>query len=266
MTPGIIFLERLIRRAKYDPSYRVDPSVDARSVFSILWTRAVTMLHGELRKRMFRQATGLVFVGKGVTLRHSHLLSVGRSCVLEDYVTIDALSREGIAIGDRVTIERYATLRASGTLRALGRGIKIGSDTAIGAYSYIGAAGGVEIGDSVLLGQRVTVLAENHLFDDVALPIRSQGVSRRGIKIGNDCWIGSNALILDGVEVGRGAVVGAGSVVTEDVPPLAVVVGVPARFLRWRGCVADRSVETSAMTEDRANRVAAEMSCSEEAL
>jgi acetyltransferase-like isoleucine patch superfamily enzyme len=72
------------------------------------------------------------------------------------------------------------------------------------------------------------------LFDERALPPEKRGNSKGPIIIGNDVWIGRRAMILSGVRIGHGAVVGAGSVVTKDVPPYAIVAGNPARIVRYR--------------------------------
>lgn len=230
-----IWIEKLVQRAKRDPGYHVDAGIDARSVISVLGRRGSMFLRGSLQKWTWRHAGKMIFVGKGTRIFHGHQLSVGNGFVLDDYATIDALSVEGVTVGDNVTIDRYATLRVSGNMRELGKGIRIGNDTGIGAYCYIGAAGGIEIGNNVQFGQRINLHAENHLFDDPDKPIREQGTTRRGIRIEDDCWIGSCSVILDGVTIGKGAVIAAGSVVTKDIAPFAVVAGVPAKVLRQRG-------------------------------
>lgn len=147
---------------------------------------------------------------------------------------MDALSQEGIILGDNVTLDRYTMLRISGTLRKLGNGIRIGNNTGVGAYSYIGAGGGVVIGNFVNIGQRVNFHAENHEFQNAHLLIAEQGVTANGISVEDDCWIGSGSIILDGVTIGKGAVVAAGSVVTHDVPQYAIVAGIPAKVINFR--------------------------------
>jgi acetyltransferase-like isoleucine patch superfamily enzyme len=81
----------------------------------------------------------------------------------------------------------------------------------------------------------VRVFSENHQYGEDDVPIRLQGETRAPVIIEDDCWIGAGATILGEVHVGRGAVIGAGSVVTRDVPPNAVVAGIPAVVLRYRG-------------------------------
>lgn len=148
-------------------------------------------------------------------------------------VIVDGLSRRGIEIGDNVMIGPYSVIRAS-SLTNLGEGVRIGRDSAMDAYSYIGAGGGVTIGDSVIMGQHVSFHAENHRYDQMDIPIRQQGITRKGIVVEDDCWVGSNAVFLDGAQVGRGCVIAAGAVVTGTIPAYSVVAGVPGRVIKTR--------------------------------
>jgi acetyltransferase-like isoleucine patch superfamily enzyme len=84
------------------------------------------------------------------------------------------------------------------------------------------------------MSPRVSIYAENHLFDDPELNIKEQGVKREFVKIEDDCWIAANTVILAGVTIGRGSVIAAGSVVTKDVPPYSIVGGVPAKVIKSR--------------------------------
>lgn len=113
--------------------------------------------------------------------------------------------------------------------------IRIGRNTFIGHYCNLRTGGGsIEIGDNVLLAQFVSLIAVGHGIR-AGRPIRGQPLpEKRGIKLGNDIWVGANAVILPGVNVGDGAVIGAGAIVTKDVPANAIVVGSPAKILRYR--------------------------------
>ena len=76
--------------------------------------------------------------------------------------------------------------------------------------------------------------AENHNFTDLDTPIRLQGATRKGVSIGEDCWVGSGVTILDGVRIGNHCIIGAGAVVTKDIPDYAIVGGVPAKIIKMR--------------------------------
>ena len=95
-----------------------------------------------------------------------------------------------------------------------------------------GGGGGVEIGDDTIIGSYFSCHPESHVFDNPSIPIRLQGLSRQGIRIGKGCWIGSEVTILDGVEIGDNSVVAAGAVVTKSFPENSIIGGVPARLIR----------------------------------
>lgn len=93
----------------------------------------------------------------------------------------------------------------------------------------------IKIGDDTLIGRGTSIIAGNHLFDKPGLSYRDspKGVNK-DINIGRNVWIGEKAIILKGVRIGDSAIIGAGSVVTKDVPNFAIVAGNPAKFIRWR--------------------------------
>ncbi len=164
------------------------------------------------------------------------LIERGLTPTLGDNVHIGAyakLSHRGhgtIEIGDNSAIDSFVVLE---TRR--GGSIKIGKNSGVNAFSVIYGTGGVTIGDYTRIAAHTVIVASNHIFDDSTKNIHEQGVSKKGIVIGNDVWIGAGARILDGVHIGDHAVIGAGSVVTHDIPENAIAVGVPARVLRLRG-------------------------------
>lgn len=100
---------------------------------------------------------------------------------------------------------------------------------------HMNGFGGITIGNKVLIGHRCTFFSDEHNFDDPNELIWFQGRSPAPIVVEDDVYFGCNVVVLAGVTIGHGAVIGAGSVVTKDVPPLAIVGGVPARVLRFRG-------------------------------
>ena len=107
--------------------------------------------------------------------------------------------------------------------------IAIGDETFIGRGSFIQGGGGVKIGRDVLIGPSVKIWSADHSFADPDAPIRSQGHDFAPVVIGDDAWLGANVVVLKGVSVGCGSVIAAGSVVTRDVAPYAIVAGVPAK-------------------------------------
>lgn len=114
------------------------------------------------------------------------------------------------------------------------QGIALGDHVNINERCTLDGNGGLEIGDYVWLAQNVTILTAAHHFGRRDILLREQGNWNGRVTIGRDSWLGVNVVVLPGVTIGEGAVVGAGSIVTHDVPPYAVVAGVPARVLRYR--------------------------------
>ncbi len=228
-------LQRFIRKLKHDPHYTIDPAVPTTALVSVLKERGLAYVRGLLRKPWLGSSQGALFVGRRVQLLNSRLLHLGRSVTFEDDVKIDALSRHGVHIGDNVSIGRFSVIECTGVLTHLGEGFWIGDNSNLGDYNFVGAAGGVRIGRHVLIGQGVRFHSENHVFTRTDIPIKAQGVTNEGIVVEDDVWLGSGVIVLDGVTIGRGAVVAAGSVVTRDVPPFAIVGGVPAKVIKYRG-------------------------------
>ena len=190
---------------------------------------------GLIQRLFFKRSSGWVLVGKGASIRYARHLSVGRDFIVEDYAEVNCMTYRGIVAGDRVTIGKHAIIRPTNIYgSAIGEGLKIGNNSSIGPYSYIGCSGFIEIGDNVMMSPRVSIYAENHLFDHPELSIKEQGVKREFVKIEDDCWIAANTIILAGVTIGRGSVIAAGSVVTKDVPPYSIVGGVPAKVIKSR--------------------------------
>jgi len=114
--------------------------------------------------------------------------------------------------------------------------IILGERVAINEYNNLRAAGGdIRIGNYCLIAQFCTLVASNHSVDTAEYMIDAPwDLSRVSIVIEDDVWIGANCVILPGVTIGRGAVIGAGSVVTKNVTPYSICAGNPARFIRSR--------------------------------
>ncbi|QTH42318.1 acyltransferase [Cohnella sp. LGH] len=112
--------------------------------------------------------------------------------------------------------------------------LKVGKSFGVNSGTYINAIGGIDIGDYVLLGPNVTISSGIHPIEARYPPIFTRPTVPKPIVIGNDVWIGANAVIMPGVTLGEGTVVGANAVVTRDTEPYSVMVGAPARKVRNR--------------------------------
>jgi len=199
-----------------------------RSLFAIikfeLITLAVSWVPGALGfvlRRIFypcllgRVGRNVVF-GRGITLRHPHKIRIGDNTVIDDYSVLDAKgeANEGIVIGAKVFIGRHAILSCKEG------SISIGDHSNISANCTILSETEVRLGNYCFLaGNCYLVAGGNHSFDKLDVPIMFQpSISKGGIRVGDDVWLGAGVIVLDGVTVGRGSVVGAGSVIPASLP------------------------------------------------
>ncbi|MDQ6481565.1 acyltransferase [Dyadobacter sp. LHD-138] len=228
-------IEKLIRKIKGNPDYRWENSYSLIDLLIITGERAIQLLRGLLFTKLFlKHSKGLLFVGKGVKIRHSGKITVGSNFIIGDFSVMNGLSKDGIIIGDNVSIGNNATLICTGVISHIGVGIKIGNGTGINSSAFLGGQGGISIGENVIIGPGVKIFSENHIFSDPAVPIKDQGVSRLGVVIKDNCWIGSNVTILDGVIIETGCIIAAGSVVTKSIPAMSIAGGIPAKIIKTR--------------------------------
>lgn len=155
---------------------------------------------------------------------------------------INALPSTGIGPKKRKIFYMY-TLPKCGNIQFLHPGVTInfpenvtiGDNIIINRNVLITARSKISLGNNVLIGSNVVLNDSNHVIKDCETPITKQGHTAEPIIVEDDVWIASNAVVLKGVRIGKGAVVAAGSVVTKDVEPYTVVAGIPARKIKNRG-------------------------------
>lgn len=197
--------------------------------------RHLQLWRGRIARWRGVQAGQRFGLGRGVCIIYPRWFKVGDDVTIEDYSYLHCLSRGGVYIGSYTSIARNLWLHCGCTLEDYDHGFfSIGEYSFIGCNAVIGASGGIRIGDHVAIGPNVTIASENHRFDNPNLRIDQQGVERKGVMISNDCWIGSNVTILDGVTVGESSILAAGAVITKNIPPFSIAAGVPARIIRDR--------------------------------
>lgn len=215
---------------------KIEKDKMGRSEFwCILMSTSIKFLRGLLKKAFFKQSKGLIFVGKNTCIMNKKNIALGRNVKFERGCEIQGMSTRGIEFGNNVTIGSNVMIRPSSYYGVeVGEGLKIGNNSSIGPMGYVGCAGFIEIGSNVMIGPRVSLFAENHVFNDTKISIKEQGVNRKGIKIEDDCWIGSGVIILDGVTVGKGSIVGAGTIVTKDIPRYSKVVDLKNKAIKNR--------------------------------
>ena len=128
--------------------------------------------------------------------------------------------------GENINIEK-------GAYFGDGSQIEIGDNSGIGVNCRV--CGPVTIGDNVMMGPDVIILTERHKFDRLDIPMLEQGYDKpEPVVIGDDVWIGTRVIILPGVSIGKGATIGAGAIVTKDVPEYAIACGNPAKVVKYR--------------------------------
>lgn len=170
--------------------------------------------------------------------------------LLQNLISRYKAIRSGSVVGKRTIIHPGAVLeRRSGTisigtrceihrgvqLLAYGGSIRIGDHCSVNPGCILYGHGGLEIGSNVRIAAYTVIVPANHVFEQRDKLIREQGLTMKGVKIGDDVWLGTRVTITDGVEIARGCVIGAGAVVTESTDPYGIYVGVPARLVKFRG-------------------------------
>jgi acetyltransferase-like isoleucine patch superfamily enzyme len=162
----------------------------------------------KLRFRGKLRVDGLAFVGPGVTFE--------------------------IKPGARLVLGRWSWIGHDTKIRVHEGEVRIGAKTVLGQECTISAFKHVSIGRECILADRVMLIDFDHGVVEVDRPIRLQGIYKRDVHIGNNCWIGYGVCVLRGVTVGDNCVLGTSAVITKDVPDNAVVAGVPGRVIRMR--------------------------------
>lgn len=188
-------------------------------VFPWNWQRKATLARDIMYTAWIRRAFGAL--GKESLIRRPLHLLGGKRIFLGDHFTT----------GPGLRIETYAGHGGIPPRLTIGRHVDVNFDC------HIGCAERIEIGDHVLIASRVFITDHFHGAAasrvDLALPPSERPLTTKGaVVIENDVWIGEGACILPGVRIGRGAVVGANAVVTKNIPPYAVVGGIPAKIIR----------------------------------
>ena len=155
-------------------------------------------------------------------------ISIGEDTLIQARTFLHCDRFNSISVGAGCEIQSFSRIMT------YGGNIKLGDRCSVNPFTIIYGHGGVEIGSMVRIAAHVVIVSGNHGFDRMDIPIMEQETVRKRIIINDDVWIGAGAKILAGVTINRGAVIGAGSVVTHDVPENAIVVGIPARVIKFR--------------------------------
>lgn len=224
-------IEKIIR--KRNPVFKFHAEIDTLLIVSFSLVQLKALIRGMQVLIRFRNPR-FMMRGKRVEFLNLKKIHWGKFLRLGDHTYISSISKGFIKFGDNVSIGAFSRLIVSTTLDNPGSHIHIGNNVGIGEFAYLGGAGGLEIGDECIIGQYLSCHPENHITDELHFSIRFQGVTRKGIKIGKNCWIGSKVTILDGITIGNGCIIAAGAVVTKSFPDNCVIGGIPARLIKSR--------------------------------
>jgi len=182
-------------------------------------------------RKLFKSVGNGLIIGRNVVIRHPGRISIGANVTIDDNSIIDGRGsgRQGIVLDDNVLINRNCMILAKTGP------IHIGRKTSIGSNSVIVSIAGVKIGQSVLTAGGLYISAGSYRFDNPDIPVMEHDAWSTGpVEIGDGAWMGTRVTLLDGVRVGRGAVVGACSMVNSEIPAFGIAVGTPAKVIRMR--------------------------------
>lgn len=224
-------LQKIIRLR--NPSFRFDEGLNNYALFQFIFIQGLNLLRSLRLLFFFKNPKGML-LEKRVSFFNLPRIKWGKFLKLGSHVHISALGKGQVIFGNSVGIGAYSRVVISTSLYKLGSFIKIGNNVSIGEFAYLGGGGGLEIGDECIIGQYLSCHPENHVSSELQVAIRHQDVTRKGIKIGKNCWLGSKVTILDGVELGDGCIVAAGAVVNKSFPPNSIIGGLPAKLIKTR--------------------------------
>lgn len=186
-----------------------------------------------LAYRLIMKLDGTAGIEAGVRIAYANKIHLGKGVYLDSGVYLHALPN-GISIGHDTFIMHHTMLHVFNFRNLPQAGIKIGHNCFIGEFNVMRGQGGVTIGNNVYTGPMVQIVAVNHVYSNPNKPIREQGITAQGITVEDDVWLGANVVVVDGVTIGQGSIIGAGAVVTKDIPPYSIAVGAPAKVVKDR--------------------------------
>lgn len=201
---------------------------------------------------IFKSMGSSVKIYSGVSINDANSIEIGSGTVIKPRVNLNIEKPLEVKVGSQVLLERDVCISCKGeggkinldNLVSVDRGVDlkvhqqgeilIGKSTYIGPYTCISCYGKLKIGRDCLIASHSSIYAHNHSFGNPTQKIANQGFDCQGITIEDDCWLGSGVRVVDGVTIGRGSIIGAGAVVSRDIPPYSVAVGVPAKVISRR--------------------------------
>lgn len=179
-----------------------------------------------LRKHIYKALFGVAgkntYIQSNVDILNAKNIFIGNDIRILRYTILNLKNKNSwLKLNHGVSLDRGVDIRACGE----NCNIEIGQKSYLGPKVCIAGPGDIKIGSRCLIASMVGIYASQH---------HHVGSSRKGIVIEDQCWLGTGAKVMDGVTIGHGSVIGAGAVVTRDIPPYSIAVGVPAKVLKDR--------------------------------
>lgn len=200
------------------------------SLFSWLPGALGFLLRNIFYKKLFAQIGSGAILGPNLTLRCPGQITLGNNFVADGNVVLDAKGNgSSIVAGDAIFVGKNTIFSCSSA------SIKLGNEVSMGPHSYIRASRApVTLGSYITIGAHSVIISGNPGQNRLDIPMMKQEGPAKGISIGDDVWMGVGVRIIDGVKVANGCIIGAGAVVTKDIPDYCVAAGVPARVIANR--------------------------------
>lgn len=234
--------KELFARDKSKIAKYINLFVGKKGFFSLLKYEIITVLFQDMRGALgiffrnlfypllFKKVGKGVSFGKSVTIRHPHKISIEDDVVIDDYCVLDAkgLNNNGIYISKNVFVGRGSILSCKNGDIILEKNVNIGFNSEIFSGSK------VVVGENTLIAAYVYIIGGGHDYSRVDIPISEQEKPSHGIKIEKNCWIGAGAEVFDNVTIGEDTIIGAGAVVSKDIPAFSIAAGIPARVAKSR--------------------------------
>jgi len=217
---------------KRNPNFKINTNIGSFVLIEFIKNNLIGFLRFLFLKiRLKINVKGIVIIKSGIKI-YGPKINLGNYTIIEENVRFQSILKDSIYIGQSCRIGFCSDIQSGLQFSDPSGIIKICDNVAIGAYSHIGGAGNVTIGSNSIIGPYFSVHSENHSFSQNKILYRLQDVSRKGIIIGENCWIGAKVTILDGVKIGNNCVIAAGSVVTKSFSNNNLLAGVPAKVLK----------------------------------
>lgn len=237
---------RIVRRGGMRENFwqYIERVTGQRSLRKFIWQGSVltllsglptiwaTILRGQIYKKVLGSVGSSCFIEKNVRFQVPLRIFLGDRVFIGENSYLNPLNLGSeIRIEDDVQIARDCILKAS--LRSRNGKICVREGAVLNTRTFLYGEN-IEIGKNSLLGPGVHLITGTHIFKDTSVPIKFQDSEHKKIEIGDDVWLGALVVVLNGITIGKGSVVGAGSVVTKDIPEYSIAVGVPAKVIKKR--------------------------------